>query len=170
MVEFRVYGIPAPGGSKRAFPIHTGKFKPDSRTGKPVEIIRTIVTDAAGARNKNWRQSVQDACRSVFTSVPLQGPLSMKVLFYMPYRKGDFNAKGDVKETAPKFPITKPDVLKLMRSTEDALNGVLWLDDAQVVATSACKVYGRQPGALIQIESLNKGPSAPESRKTIVLP
>jgi len=40
------------------------------------------------------------------------------------------------------WPVVKPDIDKLKRSTMDALKGVLYLDDAQVVWGSQRKVYG----------------------------
>jgi len=36
----------------------------------------------------------------------------------------------------------RPDVDKCLRSTLDALTGILWLDDAQVVEVTARKLYG----------------------------
>ncbi len=159
IVEFFVPGRPAPGGSKSAFPIHTGKYKTNQR-GKVQEIIRVIVSDAGGQRTKDWRTSVREACRSVFTSVPLTCPVKMSVTFFMPYRKMDFGTgkkKGILKENAPNFVATKPDFLKLLRSTEDSLTGLLWQDDCQVVGflLPMEKVYSLRPGAQIRVETID---------------
>jgi len=40
------------------------------------------------------------------------------------------------------LPAKKPDSDKLLRSTNDALTGIIWHDDAQVVRVQAKKVYG----------------------------
>jgi len=158
IIEFFVVGRPAPGGSKSAFPIHTGEYKTNKK-GKVQEIVRVIVSDAGGQRTKDWRTSVREACRSVFMSDPLTCPVKISVTFFMPYRKMDFETgkkKGILKKNAPKYVTTKPDFLKLLRSTEDALTGLLWHDDCQVVGflPPMEKVYGLCAGAQIRIETL----------------
>lgn len=50
----------------------------------------------------------------------------------------------------------KPDATKLWRSTEDALTGIAWRDDAQISVQVVEKRYGSQSGALIQISSLTE--------------
>ena len=138
--EFFVPGIPKPGGSKRAFPIRN----------KAGTFIKMGVADAS-KDVQNWRNAVVDACRKVFLGPPTIQPLILSIRFTMPYRKGDFNTKGEVKPSAPKWHSKKPDCTKLIRSTEDALTGVLWHDDSQVVGITATKEFGLTPGALIKV-------------------
>jgi Holliday junction resolvase RusA-like endonuclease len=38
--------------------------------------------------------------------------------------------------------VTRPDVLKLARAAEDALTGIVWRDDSQIVHETLAKVYG----------------------------
>lgn len=144
-LRFTVPGIPAPGGSKRF--VGFGK-----KTG------RAILIDDAGQRNKDWRNSVMWAGREAIGTNPLMaGPLRVEITFHMPRPKGHYNARGEVKPSAPAYPITKPDSLKLARSTEDALTGVVWSDDAQTVSLGITKRYvapGQAPGASIHIASL----------------
>jgi Holliday junction resolvase RusA-like endonuclease len=154
-IEFFVQGIPATAGSKKAFPIRTGRFKPNSKTGAPQEVIRVVVTDSSGQKGKSWRESVRSACSEVFQGAPMTGPLNVSMCFFMPYRKGDYGTgrnAGQLKENAPKYVVTKPDGLKLARGTEDALTGVLWVDDSQVVGLIVKKLYSERPGALIKVE------------------
>jgi Holliday junction resolvase RusA-like endonuclease len=72
---------------------------------------------------------------------PLEGPLRLLVGFYLPrpaklMRKKDPN--GPVPHTA------KPDVDNLLKSTKDALNGLVWRDDSQICAVEAHKWYAGQ--------------------------
>ena len=133
-MEFFVPGVPAPGGSKR----HIGGGR--------------IVEDCK--RTKGWRACVALAAMQAGWR-PLEGPLSMSVVFWMPRPKGHYRKDGTLKPSAPAYPTTKPDTTKLMRSTEDALKGICWRDDAQVVEQSASKMYvGPRdgiPGAEIKI-------------------
>lgn len=154
-IRFEVIGIPQPGGSKRAFPIRTGRFKVDKR-GKPQEIIRVAVTDD-NPKAKSWKSQVIDKAREEFPYPPLFGPLQVTMYFYVPYRKQDYGTgknANTIKDSAPLYPISKPDVLKLVRSTEDALTGILWNDDAQVCALRVVKQYRETPGVVIEIDKL----------------
>lgn len=139
-ISFFVPGKAQPGGSKRAFIIKG----------------RAIVTDA----NKNvatWKHQVKHTARLTYQGPLLSTPLHVVCTFYMQrpsshYRTGK-NAHL-VKDGAPGLPISKPDTTKLFRSTEDALTGVIWVDDAQIVKQDIMKIYGDTPGAKITIREL----------------
>lgn len=158
-IRFEVRGLPQPGGSKRAFPIRTGNFKLDKK-GRPQEIIRVVVTDD-NPKAKGWKALVIDAAREAFPCPPLFGPLRVTMYFYVPYRKQDYGTGKNsetIKPSAPFYPISKPDVLKLARSTEDALTGILWNDDAQVCSLRVIKQYSEAPGVAIEIDKLDLNP------------
>lgn len=145
-ITFFAPGIPAPGGSKR--------FVGHSKTTG-----RAILIDAAGERNKNWRSIVALCGRAEMknTGAVFNGPLRVKFDFIMPRRKGDLNKYGDVKPSAPFYHTTKPDALKLARSTEDALTGIVWNDDAQTAMLEISKRYaekGEPCGCQITISNL----------------
>lgn len=65
---------------------------------------------------------------------PLSGPIRLKVkfLFHRPKR-----LKDGPEEYAPK----RPDITNIIKAIEDGLNGVAFLDDAQVVSMTAEKYY-----------------------------
>ncbi len=133
-ISFYVAGKPAPGGSKKAFKSATTK--------------KIVVIDAAKG-NRAWRNAVQMAARQAMKKpfafahlCPLAGiPIEMRAEFYLPRPKAHFAASGKMKSSAPLYPIVRPDTTKLLRSTEDALTGVLWKDDAQIVFQTAIKEY-----------------------------
>ena len=132
-VQFTAYGLPKPAGSKRAFQHrHTG---------------RIVVTDAAKG-SRAWKQEVASAARAAMTNAVVtdsgllpDGPLGLHVEFFVPRPKGHYGARG-LRPTAPDYPTTRPDVTKLVRAVEDALTGVVWRDDAQVVVQTVSKHYG----------------------------
>jgi crossover junction endodeoxyribonuclease RusA len=62
----------------------------------------------------------------------------------MPRPKGHYGSGKNeltVKNSAPKYPDKKPDCTKLLRALEDALTGILWIDDSQVVRQVVGKSY-----------------------------
>lgn len=52
-------------------------------------------------------------------------------------------------------PLTKPDIDNVAKVVCDALNGVAYDDDSQVVEIVATKIYGNVPKLVVNIESLN---------------
>jgi Holliday junction resolvase RusA-like endonuclease len=146
-IQFFVPGIPAPGGSKRVFGIKKGGLY----TG------RFVVTDMGGQRNKDWRATVAQAGELAMRNMqltPLIGPIRVTFRFVMPRPKYHFNSKGVLRTDAACWHTTKPDTTKLIRSTEDALKGICWADDAQICYQNGLKIYGVNPGCYIAITSL----------------
>lgn len=142
-----VYGIPQPGGSKRAFVI------PGTN--------RASVTDD-NPKAKDWKTSVKWAAVESGMK-PLAGPLELTIDFYFPRPKGHFGTgknENVLKASAPIFHTVKPDATKCTRSTEDALTGIAWSDDTQVAVQTVSKRYvvpGELPGAVIRIRAAGGG-------------
>jgi Holliday junction resolvase RusA-like endonuclease len=147
-VTFYVPGIPAPGGSKRGFALKKG----GQYTG------RVVITEDAGQRNKDWRQACVVTAQGQSGAQLLRGPMKVDFAFIMPRLKSHFHTSkaklGQLREDAPAWHTVKPDRTKLTRSTEDALKGIIWADDAQIVDGRTTKAYGDRPGCLISITPL----------------
>ena len=143
-LEFFVPGVPAPGGSKKSF--H------HSKTGK-------IVTMDMAKRNKPWRESVAFfASQAMGGAGLLDQPLDVTMTFVASRPKGHwgtFRGVPRLKPSAPDYPTVKPDVLKLARSTEDAMTGVVWRDDASTVRLTLAKRYGERPGVWVRIQPMD---------------
>jgi Holliday junction resolvase RusA-like endonuclease len=132
-MEIRVYGNPAPQGSKRVF------------NGRVVE--------AAGQKLKVWRKAIATACQNIVTEEHslLLGPVRVEVDFYLPRP-----ASVTIKKRA--LPIVPPDLDKLLRGLLDGIgqSEMIWGDDSQVVEIVATKFYAddTEPGAIIKIVGL----------------
>jgi Holliday junction resolvase RusA-like endonuclease len=159
-VTITVHGTPAPQGSKRAF---MGRRK-DGTTYQGV-------IESSHDRVKSWRQAVVDEARAWRDQLggrpPLDGPLEVAMTFWLPRPKGHYGTGRNARQlrpTAPPYPAGKPDVGKLARATEDALTGIVWHDDAQVIRYAPlAKLYVlptvwdvglSAPGAVITIRQL----------------
>lgn len=141
-IAFTVLGLPQPGGSKRGFPIR-----------RPNGTIGVAMSDA-NPKAASWKRAVAEVARQAYTGPLLDGPLSVSMIFYVPRPKGHYGTgrnAGEVRSSAPEYPTVKPDVLKLCRSTEDALTGILWRDDAQTVDLRCRKRYGEPARAVIWV-------------------
>ena len=149
MIAFTVFGVPQTAGSKRAFPI-TPKGG-----GKP----RIIITDD-NPKGKGWRDSVIAAALEtrngqnwlISPQELMTGALSVRMRFYRPRPKGHFGKHGLNKTGRESIaPTSRPDVLKLARCAEDALTGIIWRDDAQIVYETLAKWWGEPARAEIEI-------------------
>lgn len=130
LLRFSVIGVAKPAGSKRGFV--------NPKNG------RVIITD--DSKNKPWRQEVAGAGAVAMGDAELfLGALAVTFTFVRPRPRGHFGTgrnAGVVKASSPAFPVTRPDVLKLSRAAEDALTGIVWRDDSQIVDERLLKVWG----------------------------
>jgi crossover junction endodeoxyribonuclease RusA len=130
---FHASGVPQPQGSMKGF-----------RRGN-----RVIVT-SDNERLRPWRTAVEfaavDAMPHFGHSGLFHGPVTITLTFRLP-----------VPQSAPKrkrLSATKrPDLDKLVRGVLDALTGVVWADDAQVVRLVAEKelAYDDVPGVSVVV-------------------
>lgn len=128
-----VPGTPAPQGSKR----HVG---------------RGILVESSTAVGP-WRERVALAVHQAGWQ-PLAGPVAVDLTFVMP------RPKSAPKRSTP--PATKrPDIDKLTRAILDAISGIGFVDDAQVIELHANKRLadpGCQPGVWITVTDLTEEP------------
>lgn len=141
VISFDVVGMaPAPQGSKRP----VGR----DRQG------RALMVESC-KRVKPWRQLVADAALAAAPGRSLiASPCILCAEFRFTRPKGHHGAAGNLLPRAPRHHVVRPDASKLIRSTEDALTGVLLRDDCQIVAPPALKRYclpDERPGALITL-------------------
>lgn len=131
-IVFFAAGAPAPQGSKT----HVGH-------GVMVESSKRV---------KPWRDAVRRAAvEAMADKPPIDGPVYLVQVFALPRPKSHYGTgrnSGRVKRGAPSRPPVRPDLDKLARAVGDALTGVCYHDDAQVVNLCAAKYYVTPAGRL----------------------
>jgi crossover junction endodeoxyribonuclease RusA len=129
---FEATGTPRPQGSLTPWV--------SAATGK------VHVSHSGGVAFARWRGIVAATARRAWDGPPLTGPVGVQMLFRLPRPDG---------AEAGTF-TTPPDVDKLSRAVLDALSGVVYVDDAQVVRLTASKVYAArpwsEPGVVVKVE------------------
>jgi len=145
VIRFDILGRPAPRGSKRAFPVR----RKDGSLG-------VAVSDNTGERGRLWMAMVQEAARGALPPnwVVHSGPVKLFVVFHRSRPKAHYTTKGTVKPSAPAHPTVKPDLTKLLRAIEDALTGIVWRDDSQIIYQAASKEYAGADLTCVVIELL----------------
>ena len=144
MITFEIPGDPV--GWKRPIPVI-------SKSGK-----RHSFEDA---KVKSWRSYIKDRASEVMQGKPLLGgdpkhkiPITLEVNFYIArpqrlYRKKD--GEGTVPHTSP------PDCSNLVKGVEDAMNGVVYIDDCYIWCLIVTKMYhakSDKPHTIVKVEEL----------------
>lgn len=145
VVRFEVIGLAQPKGSTRAF-IPKGWSRP-------------IIT-SANPKSKGWEQLVREQAQAAANEGMFLGPVALSVVFQLP--------RPQSLPKSVRHHVKKPDVSKLARSLEDALTGVLYRDDAQIVRLQVAKVYaptGTAPRAVVTVAE-----AAPPDPAQLTLP
>lgn len=99
----------------------------------------------AGSTDKDWRALVAAAAREAWGEEPvMDGAVVLGLSFHLLRPKSvSVNKRPD--------PTTKPDLDNLVKSVKDAMNGLVWRDDSQVIRIEAEKVYtDAHPGVAVE--------------------
>ena len=107
--------------------------------GNPIPKGRPIVTFSGTYTpeiTRLWEEEVGWQCRSQFDHRPLEGPLGIEFIFFRENRR-------------------KVDIDNLEKSMLDALQGILFKDDAQVKDKHSVLLYNEEhPGVEVEIWTL----------------
>lgn len=150
-VSFFVPGKPQTAGSKSAF--------------VPKGTTRAIVVESGDrAAKKEWRADLRAAATAAAERDGWQTPepkaaITLTILIARARPKGHMGSgrnEGVVKDAFRlRRPVERPDTVKLVRAIEDALTGILWLDDSQITDHELRKLFGDQlPGGSVYDEGV----------------
>ena len=134
MIKFTVYGEPVAQGRPR-FNTESGRaYDP--------------------AKSRNYKSIGRDAALEVRPVVPLDKPLDVTIKIFKSIPKSFSKKKAVMAQNRAIRPTTKPDVSNVCKGIEDALNGLIWKDDSQIVNLLVKKFYSDTPRVEIEIEEL----------------
>jgi Holliday junction resolvase RusA-like endonuclease len=122
-----------------------------TRDRRGVAIPKVVIWDTTGARGKKWRQIVEANAKSLFgeNREKLDCGVAVEYRFIRRRVKSHFGTGRNaavLKDSAPAFPTTIPDLTKLVRLVEDAITGIVWVDDGRVVRQLNAEDFGPDPG------------------------
>ena len=147
-IQFFAPGLPKTQGSKHGFN--------HAKTGKVIMLEKSSL--------KPWRAVVALAARTeMFGFSLLKGAVEIDVSFCFPRPKSHFRSgkfSRCLKDNAEMYPTARNigDLDKLLRAILDAMTGVVFLDDSQVVRFACAeKRWAATPGAQIAVRPLEEG-------------
>ena len=146
-VRFTVLGRPQQKGSKQVL---------------PVKGPRRFVVRESNIKARPWAMHVAAAALDAhYTTSLITGPVIVAVTFYFARPKGHYGTgrnQQELRRSAPREMTVMPDVDKLARCALDALTGIVFRDDAQIVDLHAAKRYGEPERADFIVRELQPPP------------
>lgn len=133
MIKFVVYGEPVAQGRPRASRVagHVRMYDP--------------------AKSRSYKDYVRLVAAEQSPEKLLEGPLVVLLKVFKPIPRSFSKKKAEQAEGCIVRPVTKPDVDNYVKILCDALNGVIWRDDSQVVELNVGKYYGNKPRIEVEI-------------------
>lgn len=135
IAEFIIHA--APVGKARPRVTRNGTFTP-AKTREYEKLVRVEYGEQCGA------QYFGDS------------PLAVSITAYYPIPKSASKRRREQMESRLIRPTIKPDSDNICKAVCDALNGIAWKDDAQIVNLGFEKYYGTEPRVKVEIEEVKE--------------
>ena len=124
MVTFKVDANPV--GKQRARYVKRGNF------------VQTYTPD----KTRNYETLIKAAAiEAMGASEPLETPINLYLYIRAPIPKSLSKKRLEACLNGLEKPIKKPDASNVLKSVEDAMNGVVYKDDSQIINIHVTKVY-----------------------------
>ena len=124
-VTFKVEGTPVPKGRPRF-----------ARRGKFVSTYSPKTT-------VDYESKVSEAARQAMGSQePLEGPVAAYIYITLPIPASYSKKRTQACLSGEERPTKKLDIDNVVKSLGDGMNGIVYLDDGQIVSLHATKVWG----------------------------
>lgn len=123
--------------------------------GRPRATVRggfaRVYTDE---KTRKYESSVRAVAQAAMRGRdPLEGPLSLSLRFRMPIPKSATRRAKTAMAAGEIAHMGRPDLDNCQKAIMDAMNGVVFVDDGQVVRAFSTKIYAEQPGVDVRIEA-----------------
>lgn len=148
VIGFHVRGVPVGKGSMRVFQYKTKDGKQRACIGhdnkKTYSWSATVAAEA--------KRAMVNASRYAKT------PLVLQVMFLLPRPASHYGKRG-LKASAPAYPMTKPDLDKLVRVIGDSLEGIVYDNDSRIVSQTSSKEYAtdeRTEGVIVTVRAIGE--------------
>jgi Holliday junction resolvase RusA-like endonuclease len=117
--------------------------KQRARYAKRGNFVQTYTPD----KTRNYESLIKEAAiEAMGSSEPLETPVTLYLYIRAPIPKSLPKKRIEACLNGLEKPIKKPDASNVLKSVEDAMNGVVYKDDSQIVNIHVSKVYSSVSG------------------------
>lgn len=104
--------------------------------------------------SKYDKEQIQWQIRPYAPKEPYQGPVQLDITFFMPIPKGTPKLKTKQMINQTIYPIKRPDIDNLSYIVVNAMKGIIYEDDSQIVDLNLHKRYGETPKTVVKVLEL----------------
>src|SRR5699024_3314962 len=105
--------------------------------------------------SRDYKEYVSLIARQHAPKKPYEGQLSVQLKIYRPIPKSTTKKNRKLFLAGVKRPVVKPDNTNYAKGIEDALNGVIYKDDSQIVDLQIQKYYSDNPRVEVNVRELD---------------
>jgi Holliday junction resolvase RusA-like endonuclease len=123
-------------------------IKPQGKARHRTRVVmigrKPVAMQYSDPKGVKYEKAIRDAVIKQYKGEPLEGPLSVQI--YARFERP--------KSVNREWHTVKPDADNVGKAVCDALNGVLWIDDRQIVTLAVFKQYASRGEIRIGVEQL----------------
>ena len=108
------------------------------------------------AKVKVYKTQLHDLASREYHGSPFKDAIKVELTFYRRIQKSVSNAEYERRLKNEVLPTVKPDTDNFIKSTLDALTGVLWTDDNIITDIVARKRYSDDPHVFVKITPMRR--------------
>lgn len=127
--------------------------------GEAVPQGRPRITTAGGfpraydpPKSRDYKAKVRAEAAKAAPRTPLEGPVVLEIIVNRKIPKSWSKKKQEDAFYGRVRPTSKPDLTNLIKGIEDALNGVWYVDDSQIIEEHLYKTYSTRPRVKITMK------------------
>src|SRR5690606_4540484 len=94
------------------------------------------------------------ASQAMIGRPPFSGPMCVFMDIVLPIPASWSKKRQAAAMAGQEWPTKKPDMDNVIKGVFDALTGIVWTDDVQVVALNVGKAYGPTPGVAVRVRPI----------------
>ncbi|WP_155286078.1 RusA family crossover junction endodeoxyribonuclease [Lacticaseibacillus zhaodongensis] len=125
--------------------------------GEPIGQARPRVTRWGTydpPKSKAYKNLVKRYALHDYSGEPLTKPVFVGMRIYRPIQKSGSKKLHAQKESGAIRPAVKPDIDNVFKAVTDAMTGIVWVDDNQIVETRISKFYSTDPRVEVEIKEI----------------
>ncbi|MFA6134707.1 MAG: RusA family crossover junction endodeoxyribonuclease [Phycisphaerae bacterium] len=131
-------------------PVGKGRPRITTRGGKP--------RSYTPAKTRSYEATVAKWAKAAMRGhPPFQGACTLSVVAYMPIATSWSAKKRAAALAGELLPTVKPDADNAIKAICDAINGIVWHDDVQVIDGRVVKLYSGNPRVEVSVVHLEAG-------------
>ena len=120
--------------------------KPEPKGRPRFRRVKNFVQTYTPAKTKNYEDKVRDVAKQAMGEhEPLETPVGIQMSIKLPVPKSYSKKRTSDCLNKYEMPTKKPDWDNVAKAITDALNGIAYVDDSQIVSATVHKMYSMEP-------------------------